>query len=68
MKKRNKEEKENLKGRLSKAVTEESMTHQSRMVSFCLPLETYHILLSSITSLFYNLKIFEQWKQADSKN
>ena len=29
MKKRNKEENENLKGRLSKAVTEKSMTHNS---------------------------------------
>ena len=37
-------------------------------VCFCLLLETYHILLSSITIVLYVKEIFEKWRQVVNKN
>ena len=37
------------------------------MACFCLPLEAYYILLSSITNITLRIIIFEDWKQVVSK-
>ena len=59
------------------AVIEESNTEHTEhgvvsqllsLACFCLPLETYNIHLSSITTAYYNVRIFELCRQTDSKN
>jgi hypothetical protein len=38
------------------------------LVCFCLPKETYHMLLSSITIVLYVKEIFENWTRVLNKN
>jgi hypothetical protein len=44
------------------------MTRYLAGVCFCLPLETYHILLSAITIVLYIKEIFEKWTRVANKN
>jgi hypothetical protein len=47
--------------------TWQSLPHKP-LACFCLPKETYHILLSSITIVLYTKEIFENWTRVVNKN
>ena len=53
-----------------KVAIEESMKINRADLGMLLsmPKETYHTLLSSITIIFYDAQVYEDWRQVVSKN